>query len=146
MSPTSRRSTPTEALWSRNGTCGAGVRTTSAHSPRGAATSSASSTEPLTTIDESQSQLAGGLDARLGAPVRARAGGALGGRLKRRHDYALGMPGPAPGPSSVIEDYVLTICRLQVSGEPVIGARLAEQLHVAPASITEMLGRLLRDG
>jgi DtxR family Mn-dependent transcriptional regulator len=56
------------------------------------------------------------------------------------------MPGSSPGPSSVIEDYVLTIYRMQVSGEPVIGARLAEQLHVAPASITEMLGRLLRDG
>src|SRR5258708_5079369 len=56
------------------------------------------------------------------------------------------MPAPAPAQSSVIEDYVLAVYRLQAAGEPVLGARLAEQLHVAPASVTEMLGRMQRDG
>jgi len=56
------------------------------------------------------------------------------------------MPAPAPAQSSVIEDYVLAVYRLHAAGEPVLGARLAEQLHVAPASVTEMLGRMQRDG
>src|SRR5258708_30793851 len=56
------------------------------------------------------------------------------------------MSGNSAGPSSVIEDYVLALYRRQGQGEPVLGARLAEHLHVAPASVTEMLGRLQRDG
>lgn len=48
--------------------------------------------------------------------------------------------------STAIEDYVLAIYRIQVNGEPVVGARLAEQLHVAPASVTEMVTRLRREG
>ena len=48
--------------------------------------------------------------------------------------------------STVGEDYVIAIYRLQATGEPVVGARLAEQLGVAPPSVTEMLGRLRREG
>ena len=48
--------------------------------------------------------------------------------------------------STVGEDYVIAIYRLQSGGEPVVGARLAEHLGVAPPSVTEMLGRLRREG
>lgn len=50
------------------------------------------------------------------------------------------------GVSSVIEDYVLAIYRIQVTGETVLGARLSEHLGVAPASVTEMVTRLRREG
>lgn len=54
---------------------------------------------------------------------------------------------PASGAlSSVIEDYVLAVYRFQAAGEPVVGVRLAEGLGVAPPSVTQMLGRLRRDG
>ncbi len=56
------------------------------------------------------------------------------------------MSGSHPGVSSVIEDYVLAVYRIQVTGEQVLGARLAEHLHIAPASVTEMVARLRRDG
>lgn len=56
------------------------------------------------------------------------------------------MPATHTGPSSVIEDYVLAVYRMQAAGEPVVGARLAERLGVAPASVTEMATRLRRDG
>src|SRR5215471_5352365 len=46
----------------------------------------------------------------------------------------------------VEEDYLVTIYRRLVAGEQVLGARLAEQLGVAPPSVTEMLARLRRDG
>jgi DtxR family transcriptional regulator, Mn-dependent transcriptional regulator len=45
-------------------------------------------------------------------------------------------------PSSTIEDYIVTIYRLGVGGGPVLGTQLAEQLGVAPASVTEMVARL----
>jgi DtxR family Mn-dependent transcriptional regulator len=48
--------------------------------------------------------------------------------------------------STVIEDYLVTIYRLGVGGEAVLGARLAEQLAVSPASVTEMVGRLRQQG
>ncbi len=48
--------------------------------------------------------------------------------------------------STVSEDYLIAIYRLQASGEQVVGARLAQQLGVAPPSVTEMLGRLRREG
>lgn len=48
--------------------------------------------------------------------------------------------------SSVIEDYVLAVYRFQAAGEPVVGVRLAQSLGVAPPSVTQMLGRLRRDG
>ena len=48
--------------------------------------------------------------------------------------------------STVIEDYLVTIYRLGVGGDAVLGARLAEQLAVSPASVTEMVGRLRQQG
>lgn len=49
--------------------------------------------------------------------------------------------------STAVEDYVLALYRLQVDDRgPVVGARLAEQLGVAPASVTEMTARLRREG
>ena len=51
-----------------------------------------------------------------------------------------------PHHSQSLEDYVLTIYRMAVAGEQVRGARLAERLGVAPPTVTEMLGRLRRDG
>ena len=48
--------------------------------------------------------------------------------------------------STVIEDYLVTIYRLAVGGDAVLGARLAEQLAVSPASVTEMVGRLRQQG
>jgi DtxR family Mn-dependent transcriptional regulator len=47
--------------------------------------------------------------------------------------------------STALEDYVLAIYRMQTAGEQVRGARLADQLGVAPPTVTEMLGRLRRD-
>lgn len=54
--------------------------------------------------------------------------------------------GDEPQRSTVLEDYVLAIYRTQAAGEHVLGARLAEQLGVAPPTVTEMLGRLRREG
>ena len=51
-----------------------------------------------------------------------------------------------PTHSSTIEDYVVTIYRMWANGEPVLGARLAEQLGVAPATVTEMVARLRNQG
>ena len=48
--------------------------------------------------------------------------------------------------SSAIEDYVVTVYRMWANGEPVVGARIAEQLGVAPATVTEMLARLRNQG
>lgn len=48
--------------------------------------------------------------------------------------------------TTVIEEYIATIYLLAADGAPVIGARLARQLGVAPASVTEMVQRLVRDG
>jgi len=50
-------------------------------------------------------------------------------------------------PSSTIEDYIVTIYRLAVAGGgPVPGTQLADELRVAPASVTEMVGRLRAAG
>ncbi|TMC47427.1 MAG: metal-dependent transcriptional regulator [Chloroflexi bacterium] len=55
--------------------------------------------------------------------------------------------GAAPaGHSSTIEDYVVTVYRMWANGEPVVGARLAEQLGVTPATVTEMVARLRSQG
>ena len=50
------------------------------------------------------------------------------------------------GPSSTIEDYLVTIYRLAVNGRPVRGTELAEQLGVSPAAVTEMVSRLRSGG
>src|SRR5215472_4220878 len=54
--------------------------------------------------------------------------------------------GDEPQRSTILEDYVLAIYRTQAAGEHVLGARLAEQLGVSPPTVTEMLGRLRREG
>ena len=52
----------------------------------------------------------------------------------------------ATRPSQTIEDYMVTIYRLAMSGAPVLGTVLAEQLGVSPAAVTEMVGRLRTAG
>ena len=48
--------------------------------------------------------------------------------------------------SSTVEDYLLTIYTLTTDGRPVIAARLAEKMKVAPPTVTKMVQRLVRDG
>lgn len=48
--------------------------------------------------------------------------------------------------SATVEEYLETIYNMNMEGEVVIGARLAEKFRVAPPSVTEMLKRLVRDG
>ena len=47
--------------------------------------------------------------------------------------------------SSTVEDYLLTIYTLTTDGRPVIAARLAEKMKVAPPTVTKMVQRLVRD-
>jgi DtxR family Mn-dependent transcriptional regulator len=47
--------------------------------------------------------------------------------------------------SATAQQYLETIYNIAAEGEPVVGARLAEKFHVAPASVTEMLQRLQRE-
>jgi DtxR family transcriptional regulator, iron-dependent repressor len=47
--------------------------------------------------------------------------------------------------SSTAQEYLETIYNIAAEGEPVVGARLAEKFHVAPATVTEMLHRLQRE-
>ncbi len=48
--------------------------------------------------------------------------------------------------SATVEEYLEAIYNIQMEGEIIIGARLAEKFGVAPPSVTEMLKRLVRDG
>jgi DtxR family Mn-dependent transcriptional regulator len=48
--------------------------------------------------------------------------------------------------SATVEEYLETIYNMNMEGEVVIGARLAEKFSVAPPTVTEMLKRLMRDG
>jgi DtxR family transcriptional regulator, Mn-dependent transcriptional regulator len=48
--------------------------------------------------------------------------------------------------SLAAEEYLQAIYTLQDEGGQVIGARLAEFLHITPAAVSEMLHRLERDG
>lgn len=52
----------------------------------------------------------------------------------------------AARPSSTIEDYLVTIYRLSVAGQPVQGTHLADELGVSPAAVTEMVSRLRTSG
>ena len=53
----------------------------------------------------------------------------------------------APGGlSPAASEYLETIYNTTVEGDPVVGARLAEKFGVSPASVSEMLQRLVRDG
>jgi DtxR family Mn-dependent transcriptional regulator len=49
-------------------------------------------------------------------------------------------------PSAVVEDYLQAIYILESEGTAVIGARLAEFLHVSPPTVTEAVQRMSADG
>ncbi|MGZ3610780.1 MAG: metal-dependent transcriptional regulator [Ktedonobacteraceae bacterium] len=48
--------------------------------------------------------------------------------------------------SATVEEYLETIYNMSAEDEVVIGARLAEKVHVSAPTVTEMLKRLVRDG
>jgi len=48
--------------------------------------------------------------------------------------------------SATVEDYLSMIYVLERDREPIIGARLAELLHVTPPTVTNTLKRMARDG
>lgn len=48
--------------------------------------------------------------------------------------------------SATVEEYLETIYNMQMEGDIVIGARLAEKFRVAPPTVTETLKRMSRDG
>jgi len=52
----------------------------------------------------------------------------------------------AEAPSKTVEDYLLNIYTIASEGRPVIAARLAEALEVAPPTVTATLHRMSRDG
>jgi DtxR family Mn-dependent transcriptional regulator len=43
-------------------------------------------------------------------------------------------------------DYLMTIRYMHAEGQPVIAARLAERMSVSPATVSEMVNRLVREG
>lgn len=47
--------------------------------------------------------------------------------------------------SEVVEEYCETIYNMEMEGDTVIGARLAERFRVAPPTVTETLKRMVRD-
>jgi DtxR family Mn-dependent transcriptional regulator len=51
-----------------------------------------------------------------------------------------------PMPTPAIEEYLECIYKLRSRGVRVIGARIAEDVHVSAPTVTEMLRRLRRDG
>ena len=53
---------------------------------------------------------------------------------------------PGPQPTDAAADYLMTIRYMQGEGHPVIAARLAERLGVSPATVSEMITRLTREG
>jgi len=55
-------------------------------------------------------------------------------------------PVPADHTSKTVEDYLLTIYTMSSEGRPVIAARLAEAMEVAPPTVTATLHRMARDG
>ncbi len=48
--------------------------------------------------------------------------------------------------SATIEEYLEAIYNMQMEGDHVIGARLAEKFQVSPPTVTETLKRMTRDG
>jgi DtxR family Mn-dependent transcriptional regulator len=53
----------------------------------------------------------------------------------------------APGqPTDVAAEYLMTIRYMHGEGQPVIAARLAERMGVSPATVSEMVNRLVREG
>ena len=53
---------------------------------------------------------------------------------------------PPGQPTDVAAEYLMTIRYMHGEGQPVIAARLAERLRVSPASVSEMVNRLVREG
>jgi Mn-dependent DtxR family transcriptional regulator len=49
-------------------------------------------------------------------------------------------------PTDVAAEYLMTIRYMHGEGQPVIAARLAERLGVSPATVSEMVNRLVREG
>lgn len=49
-------------------------------------------------------------------------------------------------PSKTIEDYLQVMHYMTRDGSTIIGARLAERIHVAPPTVTATLQRMVRDG
>jgi DtxR family Mn-dependent transcriptional regulator len=49
-------------------------------------------------------------------------------------------------PTDAAADYLMTIRYMRGEGQPVIAARLAERLGVSPATVSEMVNRLTREG
>jgi DtxR family Mn-dependent transcriptional regulator len=50
------------------------------------------------------------------------------------------------GPTEAAAEYLMTIRYMHGEGQPVIAARLAERMGVSPASVSEMVNRLAREG
>ena len=51
-----------------------------------------------------------------------------------------------PHTTQTAADYLMTIRYMRNEGQPVIAARLAERLNVSPATVSEMVNRLTREG
>lgn len=51
-----------------------------------------------------------------------------------------------PEPTEAAAEYLMTIRYMHGEGQPVIAARLAERLGVSPATVSEMVTRLVREG
>ena len=49
-------------------------------------------------------------------------------------------------PTDAAAEYLMTIRYMHGEGQPVIAARLAERLRVSPATVSEMVNRLAREG
>jgi len=49
-------------------------------------------------------------------------------------------------PSKTVEDYLQVMHYMTRDGATIIGARLAERIHVAPPTVTATLQRMMRDG
>lgn len=49
-------------------------------------------------------------------------------------------------PTEAAAEYLMTIRYMNAEGQPVIAARLAERLRVSPATVSEMVMRLVREG
>src|SRR5919109_3502378 len=54
--------------------------------------------------------------------------------------------GSAGQPTDAAADYLMTIRYMHGEGQPVIAARLAERMGVSPATVSEMVNRLTREG
>ncbi|HEX2142365.1 MAG TPA: metal-dependent transcriptional regulator [Candidatus Limnocylindria bacterium] len=53
---------------------------------------------------------------------------------------------PVNEPTDAAAEYLMTIRYMHGEGQPVIAARLAERLRVSPATVSEMVNRLAREG